>query len=608
MEAWPGLVSRSHHGRSGVLPNGIELRHFWNCGKPPNLVSMGAAMRDFQICFQGGGARLADLLAVVEVLQEEEAAGRIRVRRVAGTSAGAIAAAVLAFGGRSAKVVRAYLRSNGARLVRAVSGSDNGEINLASMSSLWKIYQGSSVLKVGGFRASLYEVLNVAQQEGIRATSHPAEQIQQKRLGLSIADIEWLSNKKLVIIAADLVSRETVEYPKSGDNLVEALIDSCAIPFAFRGHGELGAKPYVDGGLCTNLPSDVLLSGVQEFGQILAVSFTPKKPPSTPEGLKDYISALIGTAVSGSVAGSISRLPHDVEPLRIESRLSTLEFAKAFSGANEDQEIRTIRDAEQWIKDHLRRPPPPPPAAAILEEVMANVYEWYRMLHSDEHQRKLKSAVIVTANCLKTKNPREADSDNVIKEYRFAPLGKPMSMFYMLVGRSLPAVLPRIEVTSPGGGKVRHRVIPALDRHHGREGQSVDLRGYILLFDDPLYPLNEDQTAAGDYYRARMIYSEWGGLTGLLTDRRADYIRFHSPHAGIHERVEIVVRYPKAFHFRAYASWKDLESGGSSGTGNELTEEELSPYDLMDPAMTIVGWQVLNLPPKREFRVDFHGQ
>src|SRR5688572_7458070 len=49
-----------------------------------------------QVAFQGGGARLAVLLAAAEAIQALETDGIIRVTRIAGTSAGAIVGAFLA--------------------------------------------------------------------------------------------------------------------------------------------------------------------------------------------------------------------------------------------------------------------------------------------------------------------------------------------------------------------------------------------------------------------------------------------------------------------------------------------------------------------------------
>ena len=67
-----------------------------------------------QVVFQGGGAKLCDLLAAAEAIEGLEKAGEIVIRRVAGTSAGAIAACLLA-SGQSIESVRERLRATGNR-------------------------------------------------------------------------------------------------------------------------------------------------------------------------------------------------------------------------------------------------------------------------------------------------------------------------------------------------------------------------------------------------------------------------------------------------------------------------------------------------------------
>ena len=57
-----------------------------------------------QVVFQGGGAKLCVLMAVCEVLRDYETEGKIQITRVAGSSAGAIAAVMLA----SERSIEAY--------------------------------------------------------------------------------------------------------------------------------------------------------------------------------------------------------------------------------------------------------------------------------------------------------------------------------------------------------------------------------------------------------------------------------------------------------------------------------------------------------------------
>src|SRR5258708_2197430 len=48
-----------------------------------------------QLAFQGGGAKICDLLAAAEVVEQLWNDGRLNVTRVAGTSAGSIVACIL---------------------------------------------------------------------------------------------------------------------------------------------------------------------------------------------------------------------------------------------------------------------------------------------------------------------------------------------------------------------------------------------------------------------------------------------------------------------------------------------------------------------------------
>lgn len=74
-----------------------------------------------QFAFQGGGARIAALLAVAETIQEFKADHKIEVTQVAGTSAGAIVAAFVA-AGISAQSIMAELRGGrGAQLMRGMT-------------------------------------------------------------------------------------------------------------------------------------------------------------------------------------------------------------------------------------------------------------------------------------------------------------------------------------------------------------------------------------------------------------------------------------------------------------------------------------------------------
>src|SRR4051812_22015903 len=85
-----------------------------------------------QLALQGGGAKITYLLAALEALQEIERDGALRVTRIAGTSAGAIAGALYA-----ARIDMAYARDTFAahrdELLRAFPPTS------ASVRAAWKL-------------------------------------------------------------------------------------------------------------------------------------------------------------------------------------------------------------------------------------------------------------------------------------------------------------------------------------------------------------------------------------------------------------------------------------------------------------------------------------
>lgn len=106
---------------------------------------MGATPAPIQVVFQGGGAKLCLLMAVAEVLQKYQSAGRIEVRRVAGSSAGAIAAVMLA-SGKPVETYRAELKSIADKYLKSTKTS--------SWLGAWRVFRGGPYFKELYWRTS----------------------------------------------------------------------------------------------------------------------------------------------------------------------------------------------------------------------------------------------------------------------------------------------------------------------------------------------------------------------------------------------------------------------------------------------------------------------
>jgi predicted acylesterase/phospholipase RssA len=170
-----------------------------------------------QIAFQGGGAKLCDLLAAAEAIQQLEALNKLEVTRVAGTSAGAIVACAYATKQPLSTFVERLTNLGPKHLPKI--GTPAFTIRNAV-----KVWRGNPMLDEGPLRELLADLFK---------------------------DYPTLETLRLppFIVAADLGKGETKTYP-DGEILVNAVMDSCGLPFFFRAPNNMGLSNFVDGGLC----------------------------------------------------------------------------------------------------------------------------------------------------------------------------------------------------------------------------------------------------------------------------------------------------------------------------------------------------------------------
>ncbi len=192
-----------------------------------------------QVAFQGGGAKLAALLAAAEALEQAEADGKIKITRLAGTSAGSIAACFLA-AGVPMNTVRQSLLGQGPTMVKYYSAI-----------GVWDVLQalrGSPIKKTKMI------------EDWIKGLLLPKKVV-------SVGDVAAVRGVQFLAPATDLGSRKP--FPARDDqDVVQALMDSCGLPFFFRTWARSGST-IVDGGLCENLPTDLLAEGVEQYGKVL---------------------------------------------------------------------------------------------------------------------------------------------------------------------------------------------------------------------------------------------------------------------------------------------------------------------------------------------------
>jgi predicted acylesterase/phospholipase RssA len=256
-----------------------------------------------KVVFQGGGAKLISLLAAAEILIELEQNRQIEVVRVAGVSAGAIAAAMLAAGINST-IFRETLRREGQDMIGSFPAA------MSRPRLYWRIARGKPIYP----EKSLRQLLNA-----LFVDAEP--KIERLR------DLK----KHLIVTASNLRNSEKVVYNSARNpdqHLVDALIDSCALPFAFRTY--LDNQLVVDGGLSSNLPVDDILAE-DPLLPTLAVGFEPQAQHEI-QSAAGYGLALLGTAIDSATSVAVSRVKAiGGEAALLPHSFGTFEFERALS-------------------------------------------------------------------------------------------------------------------------------------------------------------------------------------------------------------------------------------------------------------------------------------
>ncbi len=262
-----------------------------------------------QVALQGGGAKLMALLAAMETVEGFE--GKIRVTRLAGTSAGSIVACLFALG-FSMRQIRIELQGKfGQEILAAFPPA--GWFTIARRNRA-----GRSLWDMGVLRKWLQK--KVETEKGITR----------------FEDLEKEGAMPFEVSSTDLRSGGVKHYAES-DNVVEAVLDSCAIPFFFRSWNIGGAGTlHVDGGMCENLPVWKLKAGEKEmengdlkWGRAIAFSFEPETP-GLPGDICDFTRALISTSIDNTVYRAKQALGAD-SVHEIKTILKTFDFKTALT-------------------------------------------------------------------------------------------------------------------------------------------------------------------------------------------------------------------------------------------------------------------------------------
>jgi predicted acylesterase/phospholipase RssA len=429
---------------------------------------------EVQVAFQGGGAKLANLLAAAEVLEKAHEDGHIRITRVAGTSAGAVVACLLASGTGIANARKALL--------------DKSMQQVAAELRVGNKFLAVAKAAVGIPILSLQPLIDWLGRQLQASAAHPIRQ--------SVANVSEMRPEakriKLLIVSSDLESRQP-RVATDDEEAVLAVRDSCGIPFVFSTWSGSGYRK-VDGGMCSNLPVDFLLDRVQEFGEVLAVSFAP--PPTKPHnGPFKYLMVLIDTAISaGEDKARQSLLAPNV--FSIVTDLTTMDFKRAVTDGLGEQYLRIKSEADKWLQKYIRivsgralalRQDPWLDKSPSTSFVMSLVGKYFEEMESRRSIDYHLAQMVVVAKSLRADKDASVGTIDVMElELKFSACDTPLHMMQLAVTELHPESSLDISsfnctVTNAKGESVAAVAIPM------RLPGSAD-RAMCVCFTTPLAP------------------------------------------------------------------------------------------------------------------------
>jgi predicted acylesterase/phospholipase RssA len=273
-----------------------------------------------QVVFQGGGAKLCLLMAVADVLQQYQAAGRIQVKRVAGSSAGAIVAVMLA-SSKPISTYKAQLKSIAPKYLEATKS--------LLVAGVWRVFSGQPY----------FARLNLENFFGELFLTRDGPKL------LNDLDI-----KDSRIYFTDLYSLASRAAPDD-EPIPQALARSCRFPFAFVGFGS--GNTQVDGGLALNLPVDQLKKDESTMGSVIAISFANKFGSTEKSNLLSYTQQLFSAAIQSGVTRSEMILGRQ-NVYSIDTEIGTFDFEEALdTGLGLEYDLVSNK-FETWLAGWLK--------------------------------------------------------------------------------------------------------------------------------------------------------------------------------------------------------------------------------------------------------------
>lgn len=358
-------------------------------------------MTKLNVAFQGGGARLVTLIAAACALRELETKYELEFDRIAGTSAGSIAACMFASKKPIDKQI-ASLRENGGALLKAMA--------TPGPASIWNFLRGQPIYREETIRQMVHDCI-------LRVDNNYTQH--------TLGDLRH----KVSIVTSDLHQRERRVENETGDTPAAAVIAaSCALPFVFRTFKHQDGV--VDGGICSNLPTDLIVDRQSPHVVPLAFRFRKGEPPACRASNHfSYAASFLFTAMDSSVEIAAEHVQAAGGYVCvIPDQFGTMEFERALREGLKPDEfdpvVNSIRgELEQTILAIMKKD-----AARELQALSKPMNESITDIHNSlvaqyPYVVEEQSTCVLANSLCQAGDPRSEQIDEVHKVLRIKPAG-----------------------------------------------------------------------------------------------------------------------------------------------------------------------------------------
>lgn len=482
---------------------------------------------------------------------------KFKVTRVAGTSAGAIVAALYAIDREKIALAQVTLNHQAAKLARAYRLPSRLKL-------LWRIWNGHAIWDIN----YLEELLKPLIPETLTFRDVP----------------------NLTVLATDLETRSLKVYSEKHDGnarVLKAVINSAAVPIAFRSW-KSGVQ-FVDGGVCENLPIDYIGGQEETDGTIVGIGFI-KPIASFPSSFPSLLGALLDAAINNSEERARVRLKK-ARFFGIVAKKSALDFEKAFAASAASEYDQTYAEAEIFLRDLsvAEEADKSSKTAAVnpqnfSREALQIMERIGRVYYSQHAPRKIRYASAlneVVAFSLRANGP-----DQSIGEVEIFTGDQPESCMAFVSERP-PGCIVDGEMTARAWGpdEVERGVVVVPMLNPDKLGQADDNQRIAVFFKTP-FPKESGP------FRVRMIESP-RNLMHRLAQGKIDEHGMAIPRAlGPVPKIYLVLHVPTEF---PEVYWRPQQG---SWPVRKMTPNEAGRFEQRSPpGFRMLGWIAEDCPP-----------